>query len=106
MDGVIREIVTIDNYGDIWISCGKDSDLATILGSVLINSCGDENIVPCFTIENLEFIKEDLYYTYISSRINDFLKLKLTKLAKKMYSIPEEFNGALYINKRRLNWRN
>lgn len=84
-----------DLEGDLWFEMKNYKEDFDISGEFFIEEIGNNE---CIYLDEdyLHFIKKSSYYQYIEESFEIPKKINLTKLARKMYNIPEDFTGDFY----------
>ena len=101
IDNVVLEIFIRDLDGDIWVCDNKGTSIKEMIPSRGEDIYNEFDNYGFFQDEIREYIKYESYYTYIPDYLYNFKKLNLTKLARKMYNIADDFKGKVYIAIRR-----
>ena len=103
IEGYAVEVFIRDLDGDMWIAYNKDivPEMIPSRGHDLYHQFENYGF---FQDEVYEYLEPETYYTYLPDYFYGFEKLNLTRLARKVYNIPEDFKGEVYIAIRRDRW--
>lgn len=113
IDGELRMVTCKDLDGEVWYECKmltKEEKDFSILSLVAIGNTpiiGDaiigDIIESCnyFNSGYIDIFDPVKYYVYIPNYSVEYKRLELTKLAKKLYNIQDDFNGKLFLVNRR-----
>jgi hypothetical protein len=103
--GFLTDIFYEDLDGDVWFE-DKSKFYESTEGDNIIRSLEHRDgelpfhysAYEYLTIDVLEFIENGKMYTFADDYEKEcYKKIKLTKLARKIYNIPDNFKGDLYV---------
>lgn len=100
IEGYTVEVFIRDLDGDMWIAYNRDI-VPEMIPSRGYDLYHQFETYGFFQDEVYEYLEPETYYTYLPDYFYGFEKLNLTRLARKVYNIPEDFKGEVYIAIRR-----